>query len=964
MQYLRLLLCLSLFFSLPAIAQEAKTDTAKAKDSKRIVALHGSVYDSFTRVPLKAKMTLMTADSSVVDTTTVQLWEPYCSYGFRAPRKTADYIIHAVMPGYEDAWKNFRVRIYARKVYFDVPEILMKKKADDVWRTDTIDGVVVTGTRIKMIQRGDTIIYDAAAFKLPDGSMLDGLIRQLPGAELKSNGDIYINGRKLDYLTLNGTDFFKGENKVMLENLPYYTVKNLKVYNKETEMSKIMGRDVEKRDYVMDVTLKPEYNRGYMANVEGGMGTQGRYMGRIFGLYYDDNTRLSVFGNINNVNETREPGGNGDWQPSNMPMGLTTTKQAGLNLNVNDKQKRFTESFGATAQWTDANYDSWASSERFASSGNLFSRNISSSRSKNYSVRMSNNFFLMKPFGLYTQINVTHSMRDNRSHSRSGTFKSEPYGDVYAALDSAFTTDMGELINRSFSNSWGRSSSDYVNAALLFGHTLPWGDDIRVNITGTANRTKPADQLSRNGTYYAQTGQTDFRYVYADTRTNGYRYDASVEYNLNLNEHIGPGIRLFYQHNYSKNRGLNYRLEQLHGQYAEADDAFDYDHKLTSYLPSTRDSLQMSLDAQNSSAYTLHTGELSVVPFFAYHAKNGLLQVSLGMSRYNQHLNYHGAGIDTVATRNYNKFEPSIEYYDWSSNTTFSYQMSSDLQDIVSTMPVMNDLNPLVRRINNPNLKRTTAHSFYASHDFKLPRSGTFGISANYGLTVNSVGTRTTYNTKTGAYTFMSDNVDGSNWNASGRLTLNLPLDSARHFMFYSQLSEDYSHSVDFDIAYNEASTALSRVNNFNTTATSRLTWSKGEYTIGVGGNVQWQNANGNRANFQTINAWNFDYAMNLSMPLPWKFFLATDLRMFSRRGYQEAKMNTDDLVWNAQLSRSFLKGHLTATLQAFDILHQLSSTSYTINAQGRTESWYRSIPRYAMLRLAYKFQKSPKKKQ
>ena len=47
----------------------------------------------------------------------------------------------------------------------------------------------------------------------------------------------------------------------------------------------------------------------------------------------------------------------------------------------------------------------------------------------------------------------------------------------------------------------------------------------------------------------------------------------------------------------------------------------------------------------------------------------------------------------------------------------------------------------------------------------------------------------------------------------------------------------------------------------------------------------------------------------------------------------------------------------------AFDILHQLSSTQYSVNAQGRTETWRNCIPRYAMLTLAYKFQKMPKKK-
>jgi hypothetical protein len=83
---------------------------------------------------------------------------------------------------------------------------------------------------------------------------------------------------------------------------------------------------------------------------------------------------------------------------------------------------------------------------------------------------------------------------------------------------------------------------------------------------------------------------------------------------------------------------------------------------------------------------------------------------------------------------------------------------------------------------------------------------------------------------------------------------------------------------------------------------------------------------------------------------------------MFSRRGYSDSSMNTDDLVWNASLSRSFMKGKLTARLEGFDILGQLSNTRFSVNAQGRTEQWRNSLSSYAMLHLIYKFSVMPKK--
>ena len=323
-------LFLFLVFATSLLAQEATNDSIAPANNKkeRRLTLHGQVYDSFTKAALKAHMTLMNADSTVVDTTTCWKWTWGTSdsfYQFRIPRRQGRYIIKAQLDGYEDTFVDFNVRYIGRNTEFEVPRHLMKKRADDgIFAEDELEGVTIRGTRVKIAYRGDTIVYNASAFNLPEGSMLDGLIRQLPGAELKDNGDIYVNGVKVDYLTLNGNDFFKGNNKVMLDNLPYYTVQNVEVYHKESEKSQWKGRNVERKDYVMDVKLKREYNRGLLMNAEAGAGSMHRWMARMFALYYTDHTRLSLFGNANNVNENRRPGQQGEWTPANMPQGLRT----------------------------------------------------------------------------------------------------------------------------------------------------------------------------------------------------------------------------------------------------------------------------------------------------------------------------------------------------------------------------------------------------------------------------------------------------------------------------------------------------------------------------------------------------------------------------------------------------------------------------------------------------------------
>ena len=285
---------------------------AEAKEKKqRTVYIGGQVYDSFTKARLKAVVTLMRADSTVVATDTCNVWNTTSSFGFHVPQQAAQFIIKAEAEGYDDTFARYDLRLQGRKRYYDVPRLLMKRSRGDIYKSVGLDEVVVSGTRVQLAYRGDTLVYDASAFNLPEGSMLDALIRQMPGAELKDDGTIYVNGRKVDYMLLNGKEFFKGKNKVMLENLPYFTVKGVKVYEKSTERSERLGRDVEPKDYVMDVGLKREYARSYIANAEAGIGTDSRWAARAFGLYFDDHTRVTLFGNANNVNENRRPGSQG-----------------------------------------------------------------------------------------------------------------------------------------------------------------------------------------------------------------------------------------------------------------------------------------------------------------------------------------------------------------------------------------------------------------------------------------------------------------------------------------------------------------------------------------------------------------------------------------------------------------------------------------------------------------------------
>ncbi len=929
---------------LTLIPAKAQNDTTATKKKERKIDLYGEVYDSFTKAKIKAFMTLMHTDSTTVDTTTCMTWGTSSYYSFKVAAQPTDFIIKATADGYEDTYMNYPLRHIARNSYFELPRLLMKKKQDDIWRENDLEGVTVTGTRVKIAYRGDTIVYNASAFNLPEGSMLDGLIRQMPGAELKDNGDIYINGKKVDYLTLNGKDFFKGQNKVMLDNLPYFTVRDIKVYNKTTKQSELAGHDVEKKDYVMDVQLKREYNRGYMGNVEAGAGTDDRYMARLFGLYYSDHSRISVFGNTNNINENRKPGSEGEWRPSDMPQGLRATKQAGIHISTEDQDKNWEEELDATIGWNDA--DDWTrhSTERFSSDGNILGGTESWSRQKDFSLSMSNQFTAKKPITMYGYVTLNYSNGDRNTHSQDSTWRER-------------------IINRTLSSGLNHYRSLNLSGHLVTYKKFDWGDNISLSCSYGYNQMKPSDNFSLDDTYFAQGGANDLRNNYTDTRQRGYNYSIEGRYSLQMLHDWRLEPFVGYTQTWNGSHNDHYRLDWL-------ESAAEDRHEI-GWLPSSRDLMAQALDASNSSSESQlarsYAGGLSI----QRSNDNGYMELTLPFSHHRERMHYTALPLDTMAHRHYNTFSPRIYLYRWGVKKGLQYAyytMNMSEPGFSSLMPHLNTTSTLATWVNNPRLKSRITHSAALSFVFNNDSTKRYAsIWTNGNLTQRSWGTRTTYNSTTGAYTYENDNING-NWQWAVGSSYQQPIDHKKRLTLKQRADADYTHSVDFPIQYIRAESdtkgaAKSTVNNWMLHEKLELEYQKDKLTASVSGEVSWRSATSDRTDFERISAFDYNYGARLMYFIPWvKVSLGTDIKMFSRRGYDSSMMNTDDLVWNAELSRTLCKEKMTLKITAFDLLHQLSNKRYNVNAQGRTETWTNCIPRYIMLSCAYKLARAPKK--
>lgn len=392
--------------------------------------IYGGVFNSVTRQRIyDVKVELMDKHYVTLDSMrnspNNQIADRPSAWFFDMENRPAQpYILRFKAEGYEtqdvpvDSF-TFRRREVARFITDVYLEKAIKHKA--------LGEVTVKATKVKIYTRGDTVVYNADAFQLAEGSMLDALIRQLPGVELKDDGRILVNGRYVENLLLNGEDFFKGEPSVMLENLPAYAVKDVKVYDKDGKLSEFLGRETGDEELVMDVRLKREYSVGWLANTEGAYGTEERYRARLFGLRFTPHTRFSAFANFNNMNENRQPGYNGEWSPAQLTGGLRSNKNFGVNYMVNEKDGKYKLNGSASYMHYDTDVRSQTTGVNFLPDGDTYSKEAHEQFFCQTWFNTSHTFqFTWDKAFLNLQPSFNWGKWDDRNTYLSGTFNTDP----------------------------------------------------------------------------------------------------------------------------------------------------------------------------------------------------------------------------------------------------------------------------------------------------------------------------------------------------------------------------------------------------------------------------------------------------------------------------------------------------------------------------------------------------------
>ncbi len=907
--------------------------------------IYGSVLDGYAKIPLpEAKVSLLAADSTVIiDSIPLNISrDDYgivkkVSFSLNVKKEKKTYLLKASCEGYSDSWEIIEVNPDDYGIFFFD---MTPKRLPGLHQLGEATAVA---TKLKVFYKGDTLVYDATAFKLPEGSKLDALIRQLPGVTLNDAGEIFVNGRKIDELLLQSRSFMGGNKKILLENLPYFTVKHIKVYERESDMDRFLGRKTQNGDYVMDVNLKDEYRQGYIGNIEAAGGTNDRWLGRGFLLYFMDYLRFTLYANANNVNEKRHIGEYSSWTPDKMPSSLLTTRSAAGEIDYQSEDKNTKENFVFDFTSSRTNAEMRKRSELFLDGSTPFSTLLSSSRNGEdvWSAKNTFSIFKQKHFWIQTKADLSYRKYNGRYNSRREDYNTAD-GDINSCLTSG-----GFNEGHAFSMSLNSMNDFWIKSGKNFFHMIDFKYENDKNELArryqTQYATSASNQVQRNASDYKK------RWAFASLY-------------FGIDQKITDKFKI-------------YITDQM-----TFDDRYTHDwlyHPDTLLLPSQLDALKAKTDIRNS--YTSKEQLIYNIPTIklAYTKKvqgdfgpsnRDILSLHFKGSAHHTRLDYRRGAIDTLAKQIVFYATPSIIWSYYHRNhtkenlnvwLTYNYEPVA-LRDRIN---IVDDATPQVVILSNPNLKANseTKLLFEFTDTYSKHKGQMYHINGFFTWYHQRTAQSVAYNPQTSVYTYMPRNVSGA-YEAECTFDFTRALDKNQHWLWQTNGKANYIHSLDYTMLSGETESHVNAVNTFYISEQAWIQYSKDDLSLRLAGNFNWRHSEGKMRDFSTLNAFNWNYGMTARYKVPRiKTSLSLDATLYSRRGYGESSFDTDDFVVNASLSQPFLKGRLVASLEAFDVFHQLSSTQYEVNAQGRIETWQKSLPNYVMLHLQWFFTKKPK---
>ena len=866
-----------------------------------------------------------------------------------------DYILKCENEDYHTLYKPINVKLHKREHEISLGKIGMKRRLiNDM--TVELEGVEVVGTKLKFYYDNDTLIYKAANFVTQEGFVLSEMLKKMPGIEVRDDGNIYSNGEQVSALLLNGKDFFQSDRKTLLENLPAFIVKDVKVYNKTKDSLSLFKREREFEGLVMDVKLKKDYYRNRIANIDVAAGTDNGYYAKLFGMDFSLLHKLIVFGGTNNMNRNEDLKEGEHATNRDSGIGRTKYTKSGLNYNVDHSQGKYTLNGGVTFDYTDQDAEMTGSNRLFSASGDLFSRSLK--KEGLYSLRMDTNHELNlwenSSYSLTLKPSFSHMRSKDNLYSAQGTFRANLdslYGDKW--IDSLTAIALGtQMLQYGISRQMTQNKNEVelTGAKLEATQTIqiPHTDD-QFFLTAEAlynnSKTKAyrMDLIDYMGT---MPTESDKNYHYSNSDINQWKLRGATEYHLKFTPDNILKIKVDYEHMETDTQKPVFLLQDMDNLIGSSlDIANSYNHTLTdnNLLATLRYeyTIRKTSDPMNSKI----TSFFAEIPFKIKHSR-----LYFSQNQTNETVRANMACPDIEMGFSYNRQGMK------GINMSLNYKQEHDMASPLQMIDIYDDTNPLMMMHGNRDLKNPVKQTLSLSAFYNNMMKWNQFIAVSYVVVKNAITDAILFNRNTGAWNVTPMNTNGNRtfsvvnsvnfylphqWSLQNNLTFlwaNLSSYSGMSFDEFGEKSLSHMHRLSEEITVNKMSSNM-------------------KHRISLTAFVHYNHTGNSKYIQKHLEDWEYGLKGNVTTELPWNLKFENNLVATMRRGYAFSSLNSSDYVWNMELRKAFNEKVLLK-LEANDLLNQRQFVTHIATSQMETENLYNHLGRYVMFHFIYKFAK------
>lgn len=833
--------------------------------------------------------------------------------------KKGSYLLHITFIGYDPLYQPL--------------QITGKKNPVNVGKLELSDGAielgeaVVIGKAPEVTVRNDTVEYNADSYKVTEGSVLEDLLKKMPGVEVDSEGKITVNGKEVKKVMVDGKEFFSDDPKVASKNLPAKMIDKLQVLDKKSDMAQMTGFDDGEEETVINLTVKPGMKQGWFGNAYGGYGSKDRYEGKAMVNRFVNNDQITFMGGANNTNNmgfsdlastmfSGMGGGGGRRGGFGAGSGITSSGNAGLNFSKEFKPDKLT--LGGNTRYSHSDNDARSKSDRQNilpgdSSSYDNSEAMSRTKSDNFGVdfRLEWKPDTMTQLIFRPSFSLSHSMNDNFS-------------------DATTLDNERDTVNTNKSSNYSESNGYNLNASIDFSRKLNNKGRVFSATLSGGNSDSYSDGMNRSDiVYFNQTDALKNSIIDQRSRydNKGFNYRAYVSW-------VEPiGHNNFIQATYSISQRKQEALKNVYNQDA--------------------DGIYNVLDSAYSQSY--RNNFISQRASLSFKSQRAKFNYTIGLNldpSYSSSENFVGDTTLSKITRKVVNLSPMAQFnymFDKRTNLRIMYNGRTSQPSMTQLQPVADISDPTNITIGNPDLNpRYTNNVFIRFQQFTPEKQRAFMIMANGSYIINDIVSYTSYNQETGVKTTTYKNVNG-NYSGNVRMMLNTPLKNKK-FSINSMTMASFANSNGY---INEEKNT-----NRNLILSERggIDFRSSYLDLGVNGNIRYNATSNSLQKENNQNTFNYGAGGYTTIYLPLNFKIESDVNWSTNSGYGDG-FKQNEVLWNASASKSFLKNNQgTLRFKIYDILQQRSNISRSVTASYIQDSEYNTLGSYFMVHFIYRF--------